>query len=93
MQPSTNTLPIRRLRLGVGASKTIQAAWVRFPALTVEKARQTYTRLDEFTYRYASGDFEAELVVDDDGVEGQYAEWERTGVSTGPDDTEPLDSR
>jgi hypothetical protein len=91
--PSTNTLPIRRLRLGVGASKTIQAAWVRFPALTVEKARQTYTRLDEFTYRYASGDFEAELVVDDDGVVAQYAEWERTGVSTGPDDTEPLDSR
>src|SRR5918998_346952 len=27
--PSTNTLPIRRLRLGIGASKTIQAAWVR----------------------------------------------------------------
>ena len=33
--PSTNTLPIRRLRLAVGASKTIQVAWVRFPALTV----------------------------------------------------------
>ena len=27
--PSTNTLPIRRLRLRVGASKTINAAWVR----------------------------------------------------------------
>jgi hypothetical protein len=91
--PSTNTLPIRRLRLGVGASKTIQAAWVRFPELTVEKNAQTYTRLDEFTYRYASGTFEAELVVDDDGVVAQYAEWERTGVATGPDDTEPLDAR
>jgi hypothetical protein len=91
--PSTNTLPIRRLRLGVGGSKTIQAAWVRFPELTVEKAAQTYTRLDEFTYRYASGTFEAELVVDEDGVVAQYAEWERTGVASGPDDTEPLDSR
>ena len=91
--PSTNTLPIRRLRLGVGSSKTIQAAWVRFPALTVEKSAQTYTRLDEFTYRYASGTFEAELVVDDDGVVAQYAVWERTGVASGHDDTEPLDSR
>src|SRR5690349_16916254 len=88
--PTTNALPIRRLRLGVGGSKTIQVAWVRFPELTVEKAAQTYTRLDEFTYRYASATFEAELVVDEDGVVAQYAEWERTGVASGPDDTEPL---
>lgn len=91
--PSTNTLPIRRLRLGVGGSKTIQAAWVRFPELTVEKVAQTYSRPDEFTYRYASGTFEAELVVDDDGVVAQYGPWERTGVSDGPDDTAPLDAR
>ncbi|MEA2520045.1 MAG: uncharacterized protein QOF49_2125, partial [Chloroflexota bacterium] len=45
--PSTNTLPIRRLRLGVGVSQTIQAAWIRFPELSVVKAAQTYTRLDE----------------------------------------------
>lgn len=91
--PSTNTLPIRRLRLGIGGSKSIQAAWVRFPELTVEKQKQTYTRLDEFTYRYASGTFEAELVVDDDGVVAQYAAWERTAVATGADDTAPLDAR
>jgi hypothetical protein len=90
--PSTNTLPIRRLRLGVGDSKTIQAAWVRFPQLDVVKAAQTYARLDEFTYRYSSGAFEAELTVDDDGVVTQYAEWRRTGYSTGPDDTTPLDA-
>jgi hypothetical protein len=91
--PSTNTLPIRRLRLAIGASTTIQAAWVRFPELTVHKAAQTYTRLDEFTYRYASGTFEAELVVDDDGVVAQYGPWERTGVASGLDDTTPLDAR
>lgn len=91
--PSTNTLPIRRLRLGVGASNTIKAAWVRFPEMTVEKAEQTYTRLDEFTYRYASGTFEAELTVDDEGVVTEYAEWRRTGIAVGPDDTEPLDAR
>ena len=90
--PSTNTLPIRRLRLGVGATKTIQAAWVRFPELTVVKAAQTYTRIDEYTYRYASGDFSAELTVDDDGLVAAYAEWQRTGLAQGLKDSEPLDA-
>jgi hypothetical protein len=90
--PSTNTLPIRRLRVAVGASSTIQAAWVRFPELEVLKAAQTYTRLDEFTYRYASGDFTAELSVDDDGLVTTYAEWQRTGFAFGPEDPESLDS-
>lgn len=89
--PSTNALPIRRLRLGVGASHKIQAAWVRFPELTVVKAAQTYTRLDEFTYKYASATFEAELTVDDDGLVASYAEWRRTGVAMGSNDSEPLD--
>ena len=90
--PSTNTLPIRRLRLGIGATKTIKAAWVRFPELTVVKADQTYTRVDEFTYRYASGDFEAELTVDDESLVAAYADWTRTGVAIGQGDTEPLDA-
>jgi hypothetical protein len=90
--PSTNTLPIRRLGLGIGASRTIQAAWVRFPELTIVKAAQTYTRLDELTYHYASGTFEADLTVDDDGLVTSYAEWQRTGFAMGADDTEPLDT-
>ena len=90
--PSTNALPIRRLRLGIGGSHTIQAAWVRFPELTVVKAAQTYARVDEFTYRYASGDFQAELTVDDDGLVTACATWQRTGIAMGPDDTEPLDT-
>jgi hypothetical protein len=91
--PSTNTLPIRRLRLATGESKTIQAAWVRFPELVVVKGAQTYTRLDEFTYHYASGDFEADLTVDDDSLVASYAVWRRTGYASGPDDTDPLDSQ
>ena len=91
--PSTNTLPIRRLRLAIGASQTIQVAWVRFPGLTVVKAPQTYTRLDESTYRYSSGTFEADLTVDEDGLVATYAEWRRTGYAIGPDDTAPLDSQ
>jgi hypothetical protein len=90
--PSTNTLPIRRLSLGTGASKTIQAAWLRFPELTIVKAAQTYTRIDEFTYRYKSGTFEADLTVDDDGLVAAYAAWQRTGVAMGPSDSEPLDA-
>lgn len=90
--PSTNTLPIRRLRLGVGQSQTIHAAWVRFPELIVEKSAQTYTRLDQFTYRYESSGFSAELVVDEDGVVANYAVWRRTGMAMGADETEPLDA-
>jgi hypothetical protein len=90
--PSTNTLPVRRLRLGIGKSLKIQAALVRFPELTVTKTAQTYARIDEFTYGYASGDFQAELTVDDDGLVAAYAEWRRTGVAMGPNDSEPLDS-
>jgi hypothetical protein len=91
--PATNALPIRRLRLAVGASEAIQAAWVRFPELTVEKSRQRYTRVDdEGTYRYASDSFEADLTVDEDGLVYGYAEWRRTGIAEGSDDSEPLDS-
>ncbi len=91
--PSTNTLPIRRLRLGVGQKRTVQVAWVRFPELTVEKVPQTYQRVDEYTYRYTSGTFEGEMTVDDDGLVAGYAVWERTGVAVGPEDSEPLDAR
>ena len=90
--PSTNTLPIRRLRLGVGASRTISAAWIRFPELTVQKAAQTYSRVDEQTWHYASGTFEADLAVDDEGLVTSYAEWRRTGYALGPDDSAPLDT-
>ena len=90
--PSTNTLPIRRLHLAIGASQTIKVAWVLFPELTVVKAAQTYTRLDEFTYRFTNDDFEAELIVDEDGLVASYADWRRTGLAFGPSDSEPLDA-
>ena len=91
--PSTNTLPIRRLKLAIGKSQTIKAAWVRFPELEVVKADQTYTRVEEFTYRYASGTFEGEISVDDDGLVTVYEVWKRTGYAVGPDDMMPLDAR
>ena len=79
--PSTNALPIRRLALQVGQSRTVQVAWLRFPQLTVARTVQTYTRLDTTRYRYASGDFEADLTVDDDGFVVDYDEWRRTATA------------
>src|SRR5262245_50893321 len=36
LTPSTNALAIRRLDLAIGQAATIQCAWVKFPALSVE---------------------------------------------------------
>ncbi len=81
LHPATNTLPLRRLGLEVGASRTIRAAWVRFPELTVTAVDQSYTRLGEHRYRYASGGYAAELTVDDLWLVTSYDEWQRTGVA------------
>jgi uncharacterized protein len=70
--PSTNTLPIRRLGLEIGASESIRAAWVRFPEFAIEPAQQTYERLGAERWRYASGSFVADLDVDSEGLVLQY---------------------
>jgi hypothetical protein len=79
--PATNTLPIRRLDLGIGKSESVVAAWVKFPELTVQPLSQRYTRLDQNTYRYASNTgFSAEIVVDDLGLVTAYpGGWKRIG--------------
>jgi uncharacterized protein len=80
--PSTNTLPIRRLALVPGESKAVSAAWVRFPSLAVERLEQTYERLDDRRFRYRSGRFAAELLVDDDGLVSQYGfNWKAVAAS------------
>lgn len=89
--PSTGALPIRRLRLGIGASQRVRAARVEYPELTVTAIEQTYRRLDEYTYQRESGPLTAELVVDDEGVIASGGPWRRTGVAVGPEDTDPLD--
>ncbi|SRR6266568_9224532 len=45
--PATNTLPIRRLDLGIGKSESVTAAWIKFPELTVQPLSQRYTRTAE----------------------------------------------
>lgn len=50
--PATNTLPIRRLDLAIGARAPVLSAWLRFPELRLERLEQTYTREAERTFRY-----------------------------------------
>ena len=50
--PATNTLPIRRLTLDVGATEHVVSAWLRFPELRLERLEQTYTREADRAFRY-----------------------------------------
>ena len=74
ISPATNTLPIRRLSLKVGESRTVDAVWVRFPSLKIGRLQQRYTRIDERCYKYEalSSDYEAHLEVDDAGLIVRY---------------------
>lgn len=71
--PSTNLLPIRRLKIPLGGSSVVRAAWLRFPSMRLEPLDQTYTRLAESRYRYESGTFTAEIEVNGDGLPLEYA--------------------
>ncbi len=79
--PSTNTLPIKRLKLEIGQSSgEFVAAWVRFPELTLQPLPQEYLRLADHQYRYSSrsGAFIANLLVDDNDLVLDYeAFWSR----------------
>ena len=77
--PSTNTLPIRRLALAVGASASVQVAWLPFPSLAFEPLAQVYRREGATTYRYESngGRFSRTLEVGAAGlVIGYPGLWE-----------------
>jgi len=72
VSPSTNTLPVRRLRLTIGQRAPARAAWVQFPSLTVEPLEQIYERTGPVSYRYRAGAFAAELYVDEHGLVRRY---------------------
>jgi hypothetical protein len=50
--PCTNLLPLRRLRLEIGASADVRAAWLEWPAARLRPLPQTYRRrtADEYDY-------------------------------------------
>ncbi len=82
--PATNTLPIRRLRLAVGGSAAVTAAWVGFPELEVRPLAQTYERVGDASYRYRSNGFEADLEVDDTGIVVRYGEAYWRAIASAP---------
>ena len=77
--PATNLLPIRRLALPIGEQAAVRAAWLTFPALTLELLEQQYRRTQSTTYAYESngGSFSTELEVNGDGFVTFYPNlWE-----------------
>ncbi|HJQ92733.1 MAG TPA: putative glycolipid-binding domain-containing protein [Candidatus Thermoplasmatota archaeon] len=72
--PMTNTLPIRRLGLGIGSRARIACAYVDLPSLAVSLDPQRYTRLSDRRYRFespASG-FARDIDVDEEGLVVSY---------------------
>ncbi len=72
--PSTNLLPIRRLKLGIGEKAEVTAAWVEFPTLNVKPLEQSYKRSGADTYHYesAGGVFKRDLKVNKEGLVTEY---------------------
>jgi hypothetical protein len=72
--PSTNLLPIRRLRLNVGDEVVATAAWLRFPDFRLEPLAQSYRRISGAGYSYESGsrEFVAQLSVNEVGFVTSY---------------------
>src|SRR5215218_3880120 len=71
--PATNTLPIRRLAaLEVGQAADLHMAWVQFPGLEVLASAQRYERMAPDRWRFSTDGFEAELLVDPDGLVLDY---------------------
>lgn len=72
--PATNTLPIRRLKLTIGAEATLTAAWFDPADQRLKPLRQVYRRMGEGEYSYHSPDtgFSARLKVDRHGIIRDY---------------------
>lgn len=70
--PATNTLALRRLGLRVGEEADILAAWFDPADERLKPLPQTYRRLSETGYTYASPGFTARLEVDAQGIVRDY---------------------
>jgi hypothetical protein len=72
--PATNTLPIRRLQFTSGIPVTTRVGWLKWSELVFMPAEQSYTKHGEGRWTYASGNFSADLVVDEMGVVIDYGD-------------------
>jgi hypothetical protein len=91
--PSTNALPVNRLRLKVGEEAAVRVAWIGLPEAQVLPAQQSYSRTaaDRYRYRSMESGFEGTIVVDSDGFPLEHSGvWSRVGKESMP---VPLDAR
>lgn len=82
--PATNTLPIRRLRLGAGDSMTTRAAWLKVPEFRFSALDQQYSQTSESEYLYQSpnNSYSALLSVNSAGFATSCPEmWDQEGAT------------
>jgi uncharacterized protein len=74
LTPFTNTLPINRLKLAIGETKLIRVVYLDLLADEFKPIEQKYTRLKEDVYHYENvpNDFEADIIVDKQGLVVNY---------------------
>jgi hypothetical protein len=74
--PLCNTVPIRRMMKSTAESLVLDTAYIDGPRLTIARSRQRYDRQGVGQFRYVdlglSSGFEADLVVDADGLVVHY---------------------
>jgi hypothetical protein len=72
--PATNSLPIRRLPFKSEIPVTTRVGWLKWSELVFMPAEQSYTKHVDGRWTYASGNFSADLVVDELGVAIDYGD-------------------
>jgi uncharacterized protein len=71
--PLTNLMPVRRHRLHEQPGKVdLGVAWVALPDLSVHLSQQRYEHLEPGKVRFTTGDFAADLELDEDGLVAFY---------------------
>jgi hypothetical protein len=72
--PFTNSLPIRRLNAAAGVPQQLRVVWVPMNSLVPLVDQQIYIKLDDTHWHYAAADgsFDADIVVDADGIVVEY---------------------
>lgn len=76
LTPFTNTLPIKRLNLKPNKPQQIDVLYVDVLKNDIRVARQQYTKKSENKYNFQNvpNDFEADIIVDNDGFVVHYPE-------------------
>ncbi|UYN98139.1 MAG: putative glycolipid-binding domain-containing protein [Devosia sp.] len=69
--PLTNSLPIWR-SAWTGQPLRFAMAWIDATDMSVSRAEQVYTRLDDTRFRFQSADFERDITLDGDGLVVDY---------------------